>query len=104
MNAPVSEMPSNGLLGLFPLTLQLRVQNGHAPAKLNTVIQPLMAGLRREADALVREAVASAVARLVILCTDRTPSPNDRHVALGLAFASSCRAYLDTRRQCPGKV
>ena len=44
------------------------------PAKLNTVIQPLVGGLRREGDAVVREAVAAAVAHLVILCTDRNPS------------------------------
>ena len=53
-------------------------QCGHVPSKLNTVIQPLMAGLRREADAVVRDAVAAAVAQLVALCADRTPSPNDR--------------------------
>ncbi len=56
----------------------LAVQIGHMPAKLNTVIQPLMAGLRREADPVVRDAVASAVAQLVTLCSDRSPSPNDR--------------------------
>ena len=56
------------------------MQLGHVPAKLNTVIQPLMGGLRREADAVVREAVASAVAQLVTLCADKSPSPNDRQV------------------------
>lgn len=97
-------MLSNDLLGSSTMAVRMRMQNGHVPAKLNTVIQPLMAGLRREADAVVREAVASAVARLVILCTDRTPSPNDRHGRLGLTFVSSCKGYLDTGRQCPGRV
>ena len=56
----------------------MNMQCGHVPPKLNTVIQPLMSGLRREADAVVRDAVAAAVAQLVALCADRTPSPNDR--------------------------
>lgn len=63
-------------------------QLGHVPAKLNTVVQPLMGGLRREADPVVREAVASAVAQLVILCTDRTPSPNDRHITVTFLLCS----------------
>ena len=48
------------------------------PAKLNAVIQPLMGGLRREADPLLRSAIADALAELAALCSARTPSPNDR--------------------------
>ena len=72
----------------------VRAQNGHVPAKLNTVIQPLMGGLRREADAVVREAVVSAVAQLVSLCTDRKPSPNDRQYSHRLA-ASVQRSHSE---------
>ena len=68
-------------------------QLGHVPAKLNTVIQPLVGGLRREGDAVVREAVAAAVAHLVILCTDRNPSPNDRQ---GLGLDHHCAAVIET--------
>ena len=55
------------------------MQAGHVPDKLNTVIQPLMGGIRREADPQLRQVVASALARLVSLCSTRSPSPNDRH-------------------------
>lgn len=48
------------------------------PAKLNTVIQPLMGGIRREADALLQQVAAHGLAELVMLCSARTPSPNDR--------------------------
>ena len=48
------------------------------PAKLNTVIQPLMGSLRREPEALLRAATADALAQLAALCCARIPSPNDR--------------------------
>ncbi|BDA40363.1 TATA-binding protein-associated factor 172 [Coccomyxa sp. Obi] len=56
------------------------VQAGHTPAKLNTIIQPLMGGLRRESDMTLRRTTAEALAAFVLACTDRTPSPNDRIV------------------------
>lgn len=42
------------------------------------MIQPLIGGLRREADPILRSAVADALAAFVSACIDRTPSPNDR--------------------------
>ncbi|KAK9916950.1 hypothetical protein WJX75_009151 [Coccomyxa subellipsoidea] len=54
------------------------VQAGHTPAKLNTIIQPLMGGLRREPDPIIRQCTAEALAAFVRACIDRTPSPNDR--------------------------
>lgn len=58
------------------------LQAGHTPAKLNTIIQPLMGGLRREPDPIIRQCTAEALAAFVRACTDRTPSPNDRYARL----------------------
>jgi hypothetical protein len=52
------------------------VAGGTLPAKLNTLVQPLMGALRREADQLLVAAAAEAVARLASLCVTRKPSPN----------------------------
>jgi hypothetical protein len=57
-------------------------QAGHTPAKLNTIIQPLMGGLRREPDPIIRQCTAEALAAFVRACIDRTPSPNDRYARL----------------------
>ncbi|KAK9809358.1 hypothetical protein WJX73_008453 [Symbiochloris irregularis] len=53
-------------------------QAGQVPAKLNIVLQPLMGALRREADPILRSAVAAALANLVVACCARQPCPNDR--------------------------
>eukprot|EP00884_Botryococcus_braunii_P013723 jgi/Botrbrau1/22351/Bobra.0002s0029.1 len=56
------------------------VQVGRLPGKMNLVVQPLMAAVRREPDPLLREVAAAGLARLTLLCLDRQPSPNDRLV------------------------
>ena len=54
------------------------VQLAKLPAKLNQVIQPLMAALRREAQEPFQTAAAQALAHLMLLCLHRQPCPNDR--------------------------
>ena len=48
------------------------------PPKLNSIIQPLVAAIRREPQAALQDAAAAAMARLTLLCAGRTPSPNDK--------------------------
>ncbi len=48
------------------------------PPKLNTIIQPLVAGIRREVQPALQDAAAESLAALTLLCTERTPCPNDR--------------------------
>ena len=48
------------------------------PAKLNTIIQPLVAAVRREPVAALQDVAAAALAALALLAADRTPSPNDK--------------------------
>lgn len=56
------------------------VAGGTLPPKLNSIIQPLMGGLRREAEPLLQAAYAAAIARMLQLAASRTPCPNDRWV------------------------
>ncbi|KAL4458077.1 hypothetical protein ABPG75_012942 [Micractinium tetrahymenae] len=48
------------------------------PPKLNTIIQPLVAAIRREPQPALQDAAADALAALTLLCVDRTPCPNDK--------------------------
>lgn len=48
---------------------------GALPPKLNPFIQPLMMSIRRECDSLLQRQSAAALARLIMLCTARSPSP-----------------------------
>jgi hypothetical protein len=54
------------------------MQAGELPGKLNLVVQPIMATLRRETDPLLRSMAAVALAELVSLCAGRTSSPNGK--------------------------
>lgn len=76
-----------GLLATSEAVLQTSVASAQAvaavhlaslPPKLNTIIQPLVAAIRREPQAALQDAAAEALARLTLLCADRTPSPNDK--------------------------
>ena len=63
------------------------MQAGQLPAKLNAVVQPLMAALRREPEPALRAVAAEAAAELVAQCVSRQPSPNERWAGLsGLRF------------------
>jgi TATA-binding protein-associated factor len=48
------------------------------PPKLNCLIQPLVAAVRREPQPALQDAAAEALARLALLCAQRTPCPNDK--------------------------
>lgn len=48
------------------------------PPKLNTIIQPLVAAIRREPQPALQDAAAAALAALTLLCVERAPCPNDK--------------------------
>ena len=48
------------------------------PPKLNAIIQPLMGGVRREAEPLLQNEFAGALARMLQLAAHRSPCPNDK--------------------------
>ncbi|GMN49583.1 hypothetical protein TIFTF001_018736 [Ficus carica] len=48
------------------------------PARLNPVILPLMASIRREQEEKLQEKAAEALAELISHCISRKPSPNDK--------------------------
>ena len=54
------------------------VQLASLPPKLNTIIQPLVAAIRREPQPALQDAAAGALAALALLCVDRSPCPNDK--------------------------
>eukprot|EP00887_Chlorella_sp_A99_P001519 scaffold8.g1519.t1 len=57
------------------------------PPKLNSIIQPLVAAVRREPQQRLQQAAAAALARLALLCASRTPSPTDKIVKNVCGFA-----------------
>ncbi|CAI0385042.1 unnamed protein product [Linum tenue] len=48
------------------------------PKRLNPIIQPLMASIKREQEEILQEKSADALAELISLCISRNPSPNDK--------------------------
>ncbi|GAA0152941.1 hypothetical protein LIER_11297 [Lithospermum erythrorhizon] len=48
------------------------------PAKLNPIILPLMASIKREQEEMLQNKAAEAVAELIYHCIHRKPSPNDK--------------------------
>ena len=57
------------------------------PPKLNQVIQPLMASLRKEPHPPFQRVAAEALAQLMLLCIARRPCPNDRVIKNACALA-----------------
>ena len=57
------------------------------PPKLNQVIQPLMASLRKEPHPPFQRVAAQALAKLMLLCIARQPCPNDRVIKNACALA-----------------
>lgn len=57
------------------------------PPKLNHVIQPLMAALRKEPHPPFQRVAAEALAKLMLLCITRQPCPNDRVIKNACALA-----------------
>lgn len=54
------------------------IASGRLPAKLNVLIQNLMAGLRREACLDLQRVAAAALAELMAGCSGRSPCPNEK--------------------------
>lgn len=50
------------------------------PARLNPIILPLMASIKREQEEILQQKAAEALAELIYHCTTRRPSPNDKLV------------------------
>ncbi|KAE8789291.1 modifier of transcription 1-D1 [Hordeum vulgare] len=48
------------------------------PSKLNPVILPLMAAIKREQEELLQDKAADALAELIFGCVGRKPGPNDK--------------------------
>uniref|UniRef100_A0A1J3DBB1 TATA-binding protein-associated factor BTAF1 n=1 Tax=Noccaea caerulescens TaxID=107243 RepID=A0A1J3DBB1_NOCCA len=48
------------------------------PSRLNPIILPLMASIKREQEQILQEKAAEALAELIAYCVDRKPSPNDK--------------------------
>ncbi|KAB1223505.1 TATA-binding protein-associated factor BTAF1 [Morella rubra] len=48
------------------------------PARLNPVILPLMASIKREQEEILQQKAAEALAELICHCIERRPSPNDK--------------------------
>ncbi|KAG7964339.1 hypothetical protein I3843_09G164700 [Carya illinoinensis] len=48
------------------------------PARLNPIILPLMASIKREQEELLQQKAAEALAELICHCVARRPSPNDK--------------------------
>lgn len=48
------------------------------PAKLNPIILPLMASIKREQEEMLQNKAAEALAELIYHCIPRKPSPNDK--------------------------
>ncbi|KAK1266024.1 Chromatin structure-remodeling complex protein SYD [Acorus gramineus] len=48
------------------------------PSKLNPIILPLMAAVKREQEEILQQKAAEALAELIFRCISRKPSPNDK--------------------------
>ncbi len=57
------------------------------PAKLNSLIQPLIASVRREPDPMFQDQAAKTLAKLAVACISRTPSPSEKVVKNICGFA-----------------
>ncbi|XP_068640422.1 TATA-binding protein-associated factor BTAF1-like isoform X2 [Aristolochia californica] len=56
------------------------VWTSELPTRLNPVILPLMAAIKREQEEILQEEAAEALAELISYCVGRRPSPNDKLV------------------------
>ena len=76
------------------------------PAKLNQVIQPLMAALRKEPHHPFQRVAAQALAKLMLLCIARQPCPNDRVIrnACALVHQENGSMMSEGSADVPGPV
>lgn len=69
------------------------------PLKLNSIIQPLIAGIRREKDQFLQGMVAEYLAELVWISRNRNPSPSSKIIKNLCLFASADRSkILDAKK------
>eukprot|EP00889_Picochlorum_renovo_P000495 jgi/Picre1/27525/NNA_000492.t1 len=72
------------------------VKSEQIPQKLNAIIQPLIAGTRREKDEFLHRMACNAIAKLVWIARDRSPSPSSKIIKNLCLFAcSDKRSILD---------
>lgn len=62
------------------------------PSRLNPVILPLMAAVKREQEEILQQKAAEALAELIFYCIGRKPCPNDKLIKnlCSLTCADSC--------------
>lgn len=65
------------------------VKSEQMPPKLNAIIQPLIAGTRREKDPFLHQMACNAMAKLVWIARDRSPSPSNKIIKNLCLFACS---------------
>ncbi|KAJ7534695.1 hypothetical protein O6H91_13G105700 [Diphasiastrum complanatum] len=67
---------------------------GELPLKLNPIIQPLMAAVKREQDEVLQRSAAEALAEVIGQCVGRKPSPNEKLIK-NLSVLT-CADHLET--------
>lgn len=78
------------------------VKSEQIPQKLNAIIQPLIAGTRREKDPFLHRMACNAIAKLVWIARDRSPSPSSKIIKNLCLFAcSEKRSILDVSNNQP---
>ncbi|XP_062852263.1 TATA-binding protein-associated factor 172 [Trichomycterus rosablanca] len=70
------------------------------PEKLNPVVRPLMEAVKKEENVLVQGYAASSIARLLQLCTGRTPCPNSK-IIKNLCSSLCLDPMLTPNAECP---
>ncbi|XP_027030782.2 TATA-binding protein-associated factor 172 [Tachysurus fulvidraco] len=70
------------------------------PEKLNPVVRPLMDAVKKEENTLVQGYAASSIARLLQLCTGRTPCPNSK-IIKNLCGSVCVDPMLTPNAECP---
>lgn len=70
------------------------------PDKLNPLVRPLMEAVKKEENTLVQGYAASSIARLLQLCTGRTPCPNSK-IIKNLCGSVCVEPMLTPNAECP---
>jgi len=82
-----SEALLNTMVGAALASGVVHCRSAALPSKLNGLIQPLVAAVRREPQERLQAAAAKALARLTMRCADRSPGPSDKIVKNMIGFA-----------------
>ncbi|OMO61314.1 SNF2-related protein [Corchorus olitorius] len=69
---------SNLHVAVSSLVAAAAVWMSELPARLNPIILPLMASIKREQEEMLQQKAAEALAELIYHCIARKPSPNDK--------------------------